>query len=753
MTSEQPTVLIVDDEPQNRRLLEALLRPEGYDTVTAANGEAALAVVAEASPDLILLDIMMPGMDGYQVADALKADPATSGIPIIMVSAQSDRSARLRGLEAGAEDFLTKPVDRGELWLRVRNLLRLKELSDSLHAQSISLEEQVQARTADLHRLAHYDALTGLPNRTLFYETLHKTLPVAVQRGWTVALVFIDVDNFKNVNDTLGHAVGDDLLTQLGDRLVKCVRLRDTVGRLGGDEFALILLMDNNKQGAVSVANKIRESLRTPFYLLGHEVTVTASIGITVHPHDSSDPEALIRYADTAMYRAKQAGRDTFRFFTPQMNAEVLARLELETALRQAIRDGEFVLHYQPKVHLNSGRVAGVEALLRWQRPGHGLVLPAEFINALEETGLIVRVGSWVIAAACEQIGKWLRSPVGPVHVAVNIAGRQFVEGDLEGDVTAAIAANDIPANLLELELTESSLMENTERTIATLDNLKNRGVHISVDDFGTGYSSLAYLRRFPIHTLKIDLAFVRDITTDPDDAAIALTVIRMAHGLKLDVVAEGVETAAQLAFLRRHRCDQMQGYYFSRPLAVDQLERLLWEDARLPVVDEPSAPLDTLLLVDAEPEVLTALRELLEPDGYRVLSAATTAEGFELMALHQVQVIVCDPRDDMTSGAGFLDRVKDLYPDALRIVLSACTETESVIAAINRGAVHRYYTKPWDSAALRSDVHDAFRHYWLLHDLREERRELELAAARPPVTPTQSGRASVERESSRSMP
>jgi diguanylate cyclase (GGDEF)-like protein len=728
VTSPAPIVLIVDDEPQNRRLLEALLRPEGYDTVTAASGEAALAAIAERAPDLVLLDIMMPGMDGYQVATALKADPATAGIPIIMVSAASDRGARLRGLDAGAEDFLTKPVDRGELWLRVRNLLRLKELTDTLQAQSAGLEEQVQARTADLHYLAHYDALTGLPNRMLFYDTFHKTLPLAVERGWTVALVFIDVDNFKNVNDTLGHAIGDDLLCQLSERLVTCVRIRDTVGRLGGDEFALILLMDEGKQGAAVVATKIRRALHVPFNLKGHEVTVTVSIGITIHPDDASDPDELIRYADTAMYRSKKAGRDTFRFFTAQMNAEVLARLELETALRKAVRDKEFVLHYQPKVHLNSGRVAGVEALLRWERPGYGLVLPAVFINALEETGLIVRVGSWVIAEACRQIGEWMRSPVGRVHVAVNVAGRQFVEGDLEADVVSALNENQIPAELLELELTESSLMENTERTIATLRSLKERGVHISVDDFGTGYSSLAYLRRFPIHTLKIDLAFVRDITTDPDDAAIALTVIRMAHGLKLDVIAEGVETAAQLAFLRRHRCDQMQGYYFSRPLTVDSLEQLLRDDARLPLTDDATAPLDTLLLVDDQEDVSAALRELLAPDGYRILSARTAAEGFEQMALHHVQVIVCDPQADMTSGTGFLDRVKDLYPDALRIVLSACTETESVIGAINRGAIHRYYTKPWDADALRSNIHDAFRHYWLLHDLREEQRGLDAA-------------------------
>lgn len=697
MGKQTATILIVDDEPQNRKLLEALLHPEGYRTQVAADGEQALASVASDPPDLILLDVMMPDMDGYQVAATLKANPATASIPIVMVTALIDRDARLAGLTAGAEDFLTKPVDRAELWLRVRNLLRLKALGDFLQSHSSILEQQVQARTSDLqlfrsamdaaaegiflvnrrtmrfveinatacdmlgytreelfclgpeglghatlaqikkiydavilgqgrqdstesqfwrkdgsevqvevqrhaqrsgadwiivvvvrditerkgaakqmYHMAHYDALTGLPNRTLFYDTLKKGLLHAAGAGWTVAVLFIDLDGFKYVNDTLGHAIGDELLSQCGGRLVQCVRIRDTVGRLGGDEFGLILLMEDQQQGAAAVANKIRDALRLPFKLHGHEVSITASIGITLHPDDSSDPETLIKYADTAMYRAKQAGRDTFRFFTSQMNVDVLARLELETALRKAVNNSEFVLYYQPKVDLGSGRVVGVEALLRWMRPGYGLVLPGTFITALEETGIIVRVGAWVIATACRQIGEWLRSPVGPIQVSVNIAGRQFVEGDLELNVTQALEENGIPAALLELELTEGSLMANTDQTIAILDNLKERGVQISIDDFGTGYSSLAYLRRFPVDKLKIDIAFIRDITDNPDDAVIALTIINMAHSLKLDVIAEGVETETQLAYLRYHGCDQIQGNYFSGPLPVSELERLL---------------------------------------------------------------------------------------------------------------------------------------------------------------------------------
>ena len=601
MINASATILIVDDELQNRKLLDALLRPEGYQTRSAANGEDALASIREFAPDLILLDIMMPGMDGYEVARSLKANPETANIPIIMVTANIDRDARLAGLNAGAEEFLTKPVDRTELWLRVRNLLRLKAFNDFLQNQSSLLEERVQARTADLHRLAHYDPLTGLPNRTLFFETLKNTLAQAEDHGWSVAVLFVDVDLFKNVNDTLGHAFGDELLAQLSNRLVDCVRLRDTVGRLGGDEFGMILVMTDGEHGAALVANKIRVALREPFNLNGHEVAVTASLGITVHPEDGSDPETLIKYADTAMYRAKQAGRDTFRFFTAQMNTDVLVRLEMEAALRKALENDEFVLHYQPKVRLDTGAIVGVEALLRWQRPEHGLVSPKDFIPVLEETGLIVDVGRWVIATACKEIALWTQSGIGRMQVSVNVSGRQFIEGDLQRDVINAIEDNSISADLIELELTESSLMANTERTIATLRTLRQRGVTISIDDFGTGYSSLAYLSRFPIDKLKIDIAFIREITSKSDDAVIALTIIRMAHSLKLEVIAEGVETEAQLEYLQHHGCDQVQGYYFSPPLPVLELEQLLHEGMRSPKPNgKAHKPLKALSLVDA---------------------------------------------------------------------------------------------------------------------------------------------------------
>ncbi|MGZ5380181.1 MAG: EAL domain-containing protein [Mycobacterium sp.] len=541
-------------------------------------------------------------------------------------------------------------------------------------------------------------------------------------------MLCIDLDNFKNVNDTLGHAIGDELLRQFSSRLMQCVRIRDTVGRLGGDEFAVILLLPDGQQGAGVVANKIREMLASPFELNGHEVTLTVSIGIAVHPEDAPDSDTLLKYADTAMYRAKQAGRDTSRFFTAQMNIDALARLDMEAALRSAVEKGEFILHYQPKVRLDTGRIVGLEALLRWQRPGHGLVSPAAFIPLLEETGLIVRVGSWVIATACRQIGTWMQSTIGPVQISVNVSGRQFVEGDLDADVAKALAVNSIPADLLELELTESSLMVNTERTIESLQKLRKLGVKISIDDFGTGYSSLAYLRRFPIDKLKIDIAFIRDITSNADDAAIALAIIHMAHSLKLEVVAEGVETAAQVAYLRRHQCDQIQGHFFSQAAPVEVIEQMLAEKKRLPLPCDsaPAAP-KTLLLLDQDPSVLTSLQRLLRQDGYHILTASTAAAGFELLALNQVQVVMCGQRLPAMSGNLFLERVKHLYPDTLRIVLSGYTDLESIIEAINRGAIHRFCTKPWDNAVLRDNLREAFRHHSLIYGtqhLKDERHE-----------------------------
>ena len=581
-------------------------------------------------------------------------------------------------------------------------------------ARDITERKEAEQR---LLKLAHFDTLTGLPNRSQFYESLTHALAQAQEHQWSVAVLFLDVDRFKNVNDTLGHTIGDELLRQFSSRLVDCLRVRDTIGRFGGDEFAAIQILPDGAQHSVAVVDKIREAMRKPFDLQGHEVTVTASIGIAVYPDDALDADTLIQYADTAMYRAKEAGRDAFRFFTAEMNAQSMARLDMENALRRAIDNEEFVLFFQPKVHIGSGRVSGAEVLIRWRRPGHGMVSPAVFIPLLEETGLIVRVGNWVIDQACRTIADWSSSSIGPVHLSVNVSGIQFFVGGLEEEVLRAIRKHDIAPDLLELELTESSLMSNAEETIAVLRNLKALGVQISIDDFGTGYSSLAYLKRFPIDKLKIDIAFVREVTSNPDDAAIVLAIISMAHSMKLQVIAEGVENDAQLAYLRRHGCDEMQGYYFSRPVAQEEFEQMLMGGKLLQAPrDAGNEEQQTLLIVDDDVFMLDVLSDFLAQDGYRILTAQTAAEGFDILARHQVQVILCDQCMPAMSGTEFMERVKHLCPDTFRIMLSAYADLTPIMAAINRGAVDRFYTKPWKGAVLRENIREGFRLHGRLH-------------------------------------
>jgi diguanylate cyclase (GGDEF)-like protein/PAS domain S-box-containing protein len=837
-------ILIVDDQPVNIELLEYLLTSTGYKDVRATTDPRVVAAWhAEHHFDLIILDLQMPGMSGFDVMDALKPLEPDGWLPVLVVTAQPDH--KLRAFETGARDFISKPFDPIETLTRIRNMLEMRLLHNRERNYAARLEQTVRERTAELQRfrsamdatadaiflldaanadlldvnegacrmlgyprgemlgptasrlglgspaalraqaerladyaaaigparspelnelelmrrdliavpvelywqllqrpgqpavmlgvardiserrqaeellqhMAHYDSLTGLPNRTLFFKIVADAISVAQDKSRRIIVLMIGLDRFKNINDSLGTAGGDDLLRQFSNRLVQTARIRDTVGRVGGDEFALILTMTRDQQDAVHAANEVREALRQPFELDGHQAILSASIGISVYPEDATDPETLVKYADTAMERAKQAGRDGYRFFTAGMNVQVLARLDMELALRRALDNHELRLHFQPKVNLHTGGFAGVESLLRWQRPGFGLVYPAEFVPVLEDTGLVVRVGAWIIDAACRQIAAWLADGTGPVRVAVNVASRQFVEGDLAQLVRDALARHNTPPELLELELTETSLMSNAERTITVLKSLKALGIKVAIDDFGTGYSSLAYLQRFPIDKLKIDIAFVRDITTNPNDAAIALAIISMAHSLKLQVVAEGVETRAQLEYLRRSRCDEIQGYFYSKPLPPDELSLLVQSGHSLPPpAGDASQPAQTLLIVDDDVNVLASLHRLFRRDGYQILTAASPTEAFELLALHAVQVIVCDQRMPAMSGTEFLSKVKEMYPETIRIILSGYTGLEAVLDAINRGAIYRFYTKPWDDTQLRDNIRLAFHHYWLMH-------------------------------------
>ena len=480
------------------------------------------------------------------------------------------------------DEYRINHADGSIRWLHSRTFA-IKDDSGIAYRVAGMSEDITQQKAAEerLLRLAHYDSLTNLPNRNLFFESLKRLLAQAAENQWTVGVLFIDLDRFKVVNDTLGHATGDELLQQVGSRLVKCVRIRDVVGRLGGDEFALILPALDSADDAAEVAAKVIQAFAEPFDLAGRETFISASIGITIYPGDASDAEALLRYADTAMYRAKAGGRNTYRYYTAEMNERAMEKLELETALRRALERQEFLLHFQPKLDLGTGKVSGVEALLRWQRPEVGLVSPLDFIPLLEETGLIVEVGEWVIRDACRQINAWNQEGVAPVPIAINLSGRQFHQKTLAAQIAQIVREHSVDPRLLEFEITEGAIMANAEQTVRILEEMQSAGISISVDDFGTGYSSLAYLKRFPIDAVKIDRSFVNYVVTDPDDAAIVLAVIGLAHAMELKVVAEGVETEEQLAFLRANACDQIQGYLFSRPLDGAGIAAFLREHRR----------------------------------------------------------------------------------------------------------------------------------------------------------------------------
>ena len=428
----------------------------------------------------------------------------------------------------------------------------------------------------ELRHMASHDVLTGLANRSLLMDRLDQALALAHRTGHQVAILFIDLDRFKTINDSLGHEAGDHVIIEAGRRLSSMVREGDTVARLGGDEFVVLMPDLEDADGAAVLSAKLLEALLLPMNVLGHEFSPIGSIGISIYPRDGVDSNALLKNADAAMYRAKELGRGNFQFYTEEMNARTLDRLCMESGLRRALERHEFELHYQPQIDLATGEQVGVEALLRWNPPGGEPVGPAEFIPIAEETGLIVQIGAWVLRAACEQIVAWRKAGLPSMTVAVNLSARQFHQQNLVQLVGQILAETGCDAAQLELEITESVVMADPAGATATLQELSDMGVSLSIDDFGTGHSSLSYLKRFPIHALKIDRSFVRDLTTDADDAAIVCAVIALAHTMQLKVIAEGVETEEQLAFLREHRCDQFQGYFYSPPVSAERLRNAI---------------------------------------------------------------------------------------------------------------------------------------------------------------------------------
>ena len=696
---EAPVVLVVDDDLVGRTLVHEALAVEGFSVIEADCGDKALSIFEAHRPDLVVMDALMPGMDGFQACKSLRNLPGGLDVPVLMLTGMEDVEAIARAFEAGAADFATKPIPWQLLTHRVRYLLRAKRAFEALRQSEARLASaQRIARlghweqdlgTGDFHwseqlseifglpagtlvanldaaleyvhpddrdavrtaraavsdkktsrvdfrvlwaddtvrfmhenaeilldelaeparvvgtiqditerkeaeerarYLANYDELTTLANRRLVVDQLGAALARARRASRVVATLFVDLDHFKRINDSLGHAVGDRLLQRITERLRTCVRGSDVVGsageadepsspvigRLGGDEFIVVLTDLPHPLDADRVARRILRAIREPLTVEGHEIVVTATIGISLFPNDGHDVDTLLRNADAAMYHAKERGRDDHQFYDLSMNATAIERLTLETELHRALEEDQFRLYFQPQVDSRTGYVTGAEALLRWQHPSRGLLAPEIFVALAEETGLIVPIGEWIVREACAQAKAWNDAGHGPLRVAINLSARQFKRSDLRAMIEQTVEAAGLSPALLELEITEGVVMEPTGENVATIRALRAKGFRIAVDDFGTGYSSLSCLTRLPIDRVKIDRSFVHNVLTDSQDAALSTAIVAMAGALRLECVAVGVESQDQAEFLVSLGCQYLQGYFISPPLSAEDLTRRL---------------------------------------------------------------------------------------------------------------------------------------------------------------------------------
>ncbi len=588
----RPRILIADDELGIRDILKQLL-DENYDCTDVCSAEEALALLRAENFDLILSDIMMGSLSGLDmVPQALELAPDTV---IVMISGERAIDSAIRAMHVGAFDYITKPFDLQHVEVAVSRALEHQSLRRAKRLHDEHLEELVEARTSQLSQanaalrqeiiarrraeeeanyLAYFDPLTDLPNHKLFKARLTHALIGAQQHGRKIAMLSLSIDRFKKINDTLGYAAGEQLLRAIAKRLNNRMREDDALARFDSDVFSLLLTRIGGADDAVGEAADIQKVLHSPFSLGGQDIYLTASIGIGIYPEDGTDSEILLQNAGAALFDAKRQGGNNYQFYAPEMNETALSRLALECDLRRALEREEFALHYQPQVSAESGQISGMEALVRWHHPERGMVSPAEFIPLAEDTGLIVPLGEWVLRSACAQNKAWQDAGYEPLRVAVNISARQFEQPNFVELVAQVLKETGLSADYLELELTESSVMKNPEVTYETLTVLRSTGIEISIDDFGTGYSSLSYLNRFPLNKLKIDQSFVRGIITRQNDAAIVRAVITLARSLELKVIAEGVETEAQLTFLHLLGCDEMQGYLFSKPITPEDFEQ-----------------------------------------------------------------------------------------------------------------------------------------------------------------------------------
>lgn len=589
-------ILIVDDEPPVRNLLRELLGGS-YECAEAVSGEAALKLLETEMFNLVVSDIQMSGISGLElIPRVLALAPDAS---IIMISGLKNIESAIKAMRAGAFDYIVKPFDFDHVETTVARALEHQSLRRMKKLYENHLEKLVVERTAKLrqeiierqqaeekvNRMAYYDGLTNLPNPALFKDRLAHELGKPTGDREMSAVIFLALDRFKNIADTLGQGVGDELLRAVAGRLADDIRKTDTAAYFGGGEFALLVTESGSAENCVKIVRKIKNSLTLPFDCGGREFYITASFGISLAPGDGDDCQTLLRNASTALYRARQSGGDAYQFYEANMHERALKSLSLENSLRRGLEREEFVLHYQPQICASTGKLTGTEALVRWRHPELGMVPPLEFIPIAEETGLIAPLGEWILRSACEQSAAWQRAGFPALRVAVNLSLRQFQQSELVETISRILTVSGLAPQHLELELTESSLMENAAMTIETLHRLRNLGIKISIDDFGSGYSSLSYLRNLPIDTLKIDRAFVTDLAADSSDEAIVKTIITLARNLGLKTIAEGVETEEQSMILSGLGCDEMQGYLFGKPLPAEALESVLSErQSEIPV-------------------------------------------------------------------------------------------------------------------------------------------------------------------------
>lgn len=585
-------ILIVDDIPENLKVLSKTLQQEGYQVRAVTSGPMALRVVQNTQPDIVLLDIKMPDMDGYEVCRYLKSNPETYCIPVIFLSALDEVLDKVAAFEAGGVDYITKPFQFQEVLARVNNQLQLQAAKTEIERLNADLEKRVIQRTAQLEQeiakrqriqeellhMALHDSLTELPNRTWLMDRLKQVFKRSQQNPhYLFAVLFLDCDRFKVVNDSLGHMIGDQLLISISRRLESVLRLGDTIARFGGDEFVILLEEINSPEDAIKIAKALQDQMKLSFHLESYEVFMDISIGIVIGNQGHQQPDHILRDADLALYQAKEKGKGRYQIFEHQMHSIALQRLEIETELRLAVAQSQFTVYYQPIISLTTQEIVGFEALVRWLHPHKQLIFPQDFLDIAEDTRLIMDIDRLVLEQACEQIRVWQRKFKKPLTINVNLSTQLFCESHLSLQVSRILEKTQLDPADLRIEITENTLIESYESAHLTSKKLRNLRVQISLDDFGTGFSSLSYLHQFPVNNLKIDRSFIVNLEENLKNQEIVTTIIQLAHNLDMTVTAEGIETPQQLKYLQALSCEYGQGYFFSHPLDAEAAHDLLF--------------------------------------------------------------------------------------------------------------------------------------------------------------------------------